>query len=46
MLGKSLSVFAPALTLRSGRYERVPRDHKKRGLLLEFVNVRSPSSSS
>ena len=46
MLGKNLSVFAPALTLRNGTYERVPRDHEKRGLLLEFVNVRSPSSSS
>ena len=46
MFGKNLSVFAPALTLRSGTYERVPRDHEKRGLLLEFVNVRSPSSSS
>ena len=46
MFGKNLSAFAPALTLRSGTYERVPRDHEKRGLLLQSVNVSSPSSSS
>ena len=46
MFGKNLSVFAPALTLRSGTYERVPRDHEKRRLLLQSVNVSSPSSSS